>query len=322
MQPVVIAHRGASGYLPEHTLAAKLLAHQMGADYLEQDVVATRDDQLVVMHDIFLDRVTDVSERFPGRQRADGRFYVRDFYLEELRSLQAWERMHADGTAVYPGRYPAKTGQFPLHTLAEEIEFIQQLNEESGREAGIYPEIKRPAWHRGEGIDIAPLLLDTLRQAGYEGREDPVYVQCFDDLEIRRLRHELDCPYRLVQLIGANSWREADSDYDAMRTPRGLERLADTVDAIGPWLEFAYAIGPDDDTPVSSGLVGQAKAAGLSVHPYTFRADELPAGFRNFADLVVFFARELEVDGIFTDFPDLARDALDRSAKSDSNSTI
>ena len=317
MRPLVIAHRGASGYLPEHTLAAKLLAHQMGADYLEQDVVATRDDELVVMHDIHLDRVTDVAEQFPGRAREDGRFYVRDFELEELRGLQARERVHADGTPVYPGRHPADTGYFPLHTLAEEIEFIQRLNEEAGRVAGIYPEIKRPAWHREEGVDIAPLLLDRLEAAGYRGRSDPVYVQCFDAAEVRRLKHELDCPFRLVQLIGANSWGEAETDYDELRTARGLEQVAESADAIGPWLMYAYELARHDDVPVATGLVHEAKSHGLAVHPYTFRADDLPRGFENFAELVRFFADELEVDGLFTDFPDLARDALDNSDNPD-----
>ena len=106
MAPVIIAHRGASGYLPEHTLPAKALAYAMGADFLEQDVVATRDDQLVVMHDIYLDRVTDVATRYPDRIRADRRFYVRDFDLGELKQLDVWERANADGSAVYPGRFP------------------------------------------------------------------------------------------------------------------------------------------------------------------------------------------------------------------------
>ena len=135
MRPLVIAHRGASGYLPEHTLAAKALAHRMGADYLEQDVVASRDDQLIVLHDIYLDRVTDVAERFPGRARADGRFYARDFDTVELKQLRAWERMNEDGTAVFPDRFPAKSGEFQLHTLSEELRFIRHLNARSGREA-------------------------------------------------------------------------------------------------------------------------------------------------------------------------------------------
>jgi glycerophosphoryl diester phosphodiesterase len=310
MRPLVIAHRGASGYLPEHTLASKRLAHQMGADFLEQDVVATRDDELVVLHDIHLDRVPDVAERFPGRARDDGRFYARDFDLEELRTLQAWERMNADGSPVYPGRYPARSGDFSLHTLGEEIEFIQRLNAETGRVAGIYPEIKRPAWHREEGVDIAPLMLGILADAGFDGPDDPVFVQCFDDAELRRLRHELDCPYKLVQLIGANNWNEADTDYDVMRTRQGLEKLARTVDAVGPWLLYLYELRAGDDLPVSTGFVGMAHEVGLGVHPFTFRADDLPRGFEKLAELVRFFADELAIDGLFTDFPDLILEAI------------
>ena len=134
MRPLLIAHRGASGYLPEHTLAAKQLAHEMGADYLEQDVVASRDDELIVVHDIHLDRVTDVADRFPGRERGDGRFYVRDFDLAELQTLSVWERMQADGSPVYTNRYPPKSGEFRLNTLAEEFEFIHKLNAKSGRQ--------------------------------------------------------------------------------------------------------------------------------------------------------------------------------------------
>lgn len=306
MLPIVIAHRGASGYLPEHTLASKTLAHEMGADFIEQDLVATRDDQLLVLHDIYLDRVTDVADRFPGRQRADGRFYARDLDLDEIRSLNAWERMNPDGTAVYPGRYPAQSGEFRLHTFDEEIRLIHELNARSGRTAGIYPEIKRPAWHRLEGIDIAPRLLRALDDSGYRGPDDPVFVQCFDGAELRRLRHELGCPLRLVQLIGENAWRECDTDYEAMRKPGGLAELAETVDAIGPWLPQLYRIDPAADAPVGTGLADMAHREGLLIHPYTFRADELPPGFASFAELVRYFVRELRVDGLFTDFPDLA----------------
>lgn len=304
MRPLVIAHRGASGYLPEHTLAAKGLAHDMGADFLEQDVVASRDDELIVLHDIYLDRVTDVAARFPDRARADGRYYVRDFDLPELASLKVWERMNADGSPVYPERYPARSGDFRINTLREELAFIRRLNEETGRQAGIYPEIKRPAWHRQQGIDIAPLLLEVLADFGYEQAQDPVFLQCFDDVEVRRLRHELDCPFRLVQLIGNNSWQEADTDYDALRSAQGIRRLAETVDAIGPHLSHLYEVREIDGNPVPTGLAELAHEAGLAVHPYTFRADELPDGFRSFAELVRYFAVEIGVDAMFTDFPD------------------
>ncbi len=311
MKPLIIAHRGASGYLPEHTLEAKRLAHEMGADYLEQDIVASRDDQLIVLHDIHLDRVTNVADRFPGRAREDGRFYVRDFDLDELRTLKVWERMQSNGAAVYPDRYPVRSGNFRIHPLAEEIGLVRQLNAQAGRTAGIYPEIKRPAWHREEGVDIAPILLDTLRAAGYESRHDFVYVQCFDDAELRRLKLELGCPYKLIQLIGENRSLEATTDFDALRTAQGLAELAKIVDGIGPKLQHAYELGTNDKKPVPTGLVDMAHAVGLAVHPYTFRADDLPEGFTSYPELVRFFAHTVNVDGLFTDFPDQTLRALE-----------
>ena len=127
MRPVVIAHRGASGHVPEHTLPAKALAYAMGADYLEQDVVATRDGELVVLHDIYLDRVSDIAARFADRARADGRFYVRDFDLAEIKTLKVKERVNADGTRVYPGRFDSTDEIFRVQTFAEELEFIAEL---------------------------------------------------------------------------------------------------------------------------------------------------------------------------------------------------
>ena len=304
MQALVIAHRGASGYLPEHTLAAKTLAHEMGADYLEQDVVASLDDELVVLHDIFLDRVSDVASRFEGRERNDGRFYVRDFSLEELRSLHIWERMNIDGSPIFPGRYPPRTGEFNIHTLAEEIELTQRLNQESGKQVGIYPEIKRPAWHRQEGVDIAPRLLGTLADYGYKTKEDRVFIQCFDDAEIHRLRHDLNCPFRLVQLIGDNSWLEATTDYDSLRSANGIRRIAESADAIGPDISHLYELQKTEGVPVSTGLAGLAHDNGLLVHPYTFRADDIPPGFASFEELVRYFVADIGVDGLFTDFPD------------------
>jgi len=302
-RPLVIAHRGASGYLPEHTLAAKTLAFERGADFLEQDIVASRDNELIVLHDVLLDRVSDVALRFPDRHRDDGRYYVRDFDLDEIRSLRAWERMRADGTAVYPGRYPVQRGDFRFNTLAEELALVQRLNADHDRSVGVYPEVKRPAWHKEEGVDIAPMLLGILADFGYEERPDLVYVQCFDDAEIRRLRNELNCPFKLVQLIGENSWHEAETDYNAMRTDAGLREIADSADAIGPHIGHLFTQGADS-VPVSTGLVAMAHDAGLAVHPYTFRADELPAGFSSFEDLVSFCVIELGIDGLFTDFPD------------------
>ncbi len=307
-RPVVIAHRGASGYLPEHTLAAKTLAYAMGADFLEQDVVATRDDELVVLHDIHLDRTTNVAEVFPDRARSDGRYYVRDFDLVELRRLNVWERFGPDGQPVYPRRYPPRSGTFRINTLREELDFVERLNEDAERPVGIYPEIKKPAWHKNEGVDIAPAMLELLHEFGYRSKNDLVYVQCFDPAEVVRLRKELGCELRLIQLIADNSWDEADADFDALLTNTGIDGLSDVVDGIGPWIPQLYT---DDNGPRSTGVVEAAQENGLHVHPYTFRADDLPDGFADFDALLSFAIGVLKVDGLFTDFPDLARRAID-----------
>ncbi|NBV47014.1 MAG: glycerophosphodiester phosphodiesterase, partial [Planctomycetia bacterium] len=132
--PIVIAHRGASGYLPEHTLPAKALAHAQGADAIEQDVVASRDGVPVVLHDVHLDTVSDVAERFPGRARPDGRYYCVDFTLAELRTLSLSERFHhGDGRPVYAGRFPKGAGHFTIATLEEELAFIAGLSRTTGR---------------------------------------------------------------------------------------------------------------------------------------------------------------------------------------------
>ncbi len=310
MKPIVIAHRGASGYLPEHTRPAKVLAHIMGADFLEQDIVATRDDELIVLHDIHIDTVTNVASVYPGRARADGRFYARDFDMAEIRTLTAWERMKSDGTAVYPDRYPAQTGHYRIHTFREEMQLLNRLNTATGREAGIYPEIKSPAWHKQEGVDISPLVLQQIREFHGSANEELVYVQCFDDAEVRRLKVDLDCPWKLVQLIGKNSWKEAATDYDELRKPEGLSRTAEIADGIGPNIEHLYVT--ENGERQSSMLVEQAHELGLTVHPYTFRSDDLPPGFESLEELVRFCVVNLEVDGLFTDFTDQVVDIIQK----------
>ena len=160
---LVIAHRGASGYLPEHTLPAVAMAHALGADYIEQDVVLSKDNVPMVLHDIHLDTVTDVARRFPDRKREDGRYYVIDFTLAELKQLNASERFDPKtGLAVFPTRFPVGKGSFQIPTLEEELQLIQGLNTSTGREAGVYPEVKEPAWHRTQGRDLSPILLESL----------------------------------------------------------------------------------------------------------------------------------------------------------------
>ena len=303
MRPVVIAHRGASGHLPEHTLQAKALAYAMGADYLEQDIVATRDDRLVVLHDIHLDRVTDVAARFPARKRSDGRYYARDFDLDEILTLTVHERTGADGRQAFPGRIAYAGAEFRVHTLERELALVAMLQERAGRAVGIYPEIKSPAWHRGEGVDITLLVLRALADYGYDTPESPAYLQCFDESELRRIRHDLGSQLKLVQLIGEDHWDPEETDFAAMQTPAGIDRLASTVDGIGPWINQLYRVAATDGRPVPRDLADLAHGKGLVVHPYTFRRDALPPGFDSFETLLRFFTHDLPVDGLFTDFP-------------------
>jgi len=292
--PVVIAHRGASGYLPEHTLPAKALAHAQGADFLEQDVVMSADGVPVVLHDIHLDDTTDVAVRFPGRAREDGRHYCADFTLDELRSLAVSERVrHADGRQVFPGRYPAGRGRFGIATFEEELEFVAGLNRTTGRTVGVYPEIKQPAWHRRAGHDPAAAVIALVVRHGYATKADPCVVQCFDPEETVRIRRELGWKGRLVQLVGG-------AEQDQLVGDEGLARIAEVADGIGPALD--RVVGPDGRP---TGLVERAHARGLFVHPYTFRSDALP-GWATDAGGCLDVLRGAGIDGLFSDFPDVA----------------
>ena len=298
--PIVIAHRGASGYLPEHTLEAKALAHGQAADFIEQDVVLTKDDVPVVLHDVHLDAVCDVADRFPERRRDDGRFYALDFTLAELRTLRFSERRDPQtGRQVFPGRFPAGTGTFRIATLAEELEFLAGLDRSTGRRTGIYPEIKQPAWHRREGHDISPLVLDVLRKHGFATKDDFCFLQCFDADEVQRLRRELGWEGRLVQLVG-EAPAGATGPADPLLADGVLAGLAATVDGIGPPLD--RVIGRDGRP---TGLVAAAHRAGLVVHAYTFRRDKLPAFATDADEALRVLFDEAGIDGLFSDFPDL-----------------
>lgn len=301
---IVIAHRGASDYLPEHTLPAIAMAHGQGADYLEQDVVLSKDDVPVVLHDIHIDTVTDVARRFPGRKRDDGRFYALDFTVAELKQLAASERFDPrTGAAVFATRFPVGKGSFQIPTLEEELQLIQGLNASTGREAGVYPEIKEPAWHRSQGRDSSRIVLDLLARYGYRTKTDKVYVQCFDEAEVKRIRNELGYKGRLVQLIEGS--RPLLDEHKHLRTPAGLAEIAKVADGIGPALSDVVARKGDGPLEPTS-LVRDAHALGLEVHPYTFRADALPPGVGSLEDLLRIALADIGVDGVFTDHPDRA----------------
>jgi len=279
------------------------MAHAMGADYIEQDVLLTRDDVLVVLHDLYLDAVTDVAQRFPGRERADGRHYAIDFTLDEIRSLRVHERLQDNGRPEFPGRFPAETGIFRVPTLAEEIELIQGLNTSTGRAVGLYIEPKSPAWHREQGKDLVAAVLHLLARYGLKGADDKVLLQSFDPDALRYARGELHSGLRMVQLIGENSWRESMADFDFLRSPEGLAEIAQYAQGIGPWLPQVVDISNTPQADISD-LVSHARQYGLFVHAYTLRADQLPSSIGSMAEAVRILLDETGLDGVFTDHPD------------------
>ncbi len=304
-RPLVIAHRGASGYLPEHTLPAKALAYGLGADFLEQDLVLTKDGVPIVLHDIYLDTVTDVATRFPEKKRADGRFYALDLMLAELKQLRVTERFNAKtGQPVFAKRFPAGRSEFHISTLEEELQFIQGLNRSTGRNVGIYPEIKQPKWHREQGRDISRSVLPILARYGYATKQDACFLQCFEFDEVKRIRGELGWKGRIVMLTEGKARGDDGADHNAHCTEAGLKEIAAVADGIGPALGRIVMWTSATERKVTD-LVKHAHAAGLVVHPYTIRVDDLPKHCPSAEALHAALFREAGIDGVFTDFTDV-----------------
>lgn len=282
---IVIAHRGASGYLPEHTLASKAMAFAMHPDYLEQDLALSKDNVPIVIHDIYLDDITDVIQKFPNKARNDGRFYVIDFTYKELLQLNVSERFDPKTKkAIFQNRFPIEKSHFKLHSLQDEIELIQGLNKSTGNNIGIYPEIKNPKFHLKNGKDISKIVLEVLSEYGYKTKIDNCILQCFDSKELKRIREELNSKLFLVQLIGSKE------------DEKHLKEYSYYANGIGPWYKQIIA---------NKNLVKEAHNLGLKVHAYTFRADDLD-DFKTFDELLDFGFNTLNLDGVFTDFPDKA----------------
>ena len=330
---LVIAHRGASGYLPEHSLAAKAMAYAMAADYIEQDVVMTKDDHLIILHGPFLDPVTDVMTMFPNRFRqvfGQKRWLTVDFTLKEIKSLKMTEVFLVDPQTgkqqnKYPDRFPLFTSTFTISTLAEELELIQGLNKSTGKNIGIYVEIKAPWFHHLEGKDISKATLKMVKSFGYQSKNDKAYIQCFDPDETRRINDvlmpELKIDLNLVLLIdevnSGETMRLVDGELehyniDWMFKPDGMEKIAKYADGIGPWKSFLVDDNSTKENLIVSDLVKQAHAAGMKVHPFTFRSDagRIPGYADSFEQLLDIFLYKVGVDGIFTDFPDKAVDFI------------
>jgi glycerophosphoryl diester phosphodiesterase len=289
---IVIAHRGASGYLPEHTLEAKAMAHAMNADFIEQDLVLSKDDVPIVIHDIYLDDVTDVATKFSTRKREDNRFYVIDFTFDELKTLQVTERFNPKtGEQFYPNRFPKGKGSFKLHSFQEEIELIQGLNKSTKKNIGIYPEIKEPKFHQKEGKNLTNIVLKVLTDYGYKTKKDNCILQCFDAKELEKIRKELKSELFLVQLM------------EFSEETKQLAHFATYADGIGPWYKQILSEKIDGKYTFTS-LISDAHKLGLKVHPYTFRADALNE-FSTFDEMMQTLLVDANIDGAFSDFPDL-----------------
>lgn len=323
-KPIVIAHRGASGERPEHTLASYELAIEQGADFIEPDLVMTRDGQLVARHENDISDTTDVASRPEFRDRKTSKvidgtkhsgWFTEDFTLAELKTLRARERLPLlrRGNTRFDG-------QFEVPTLREIIALAKSASAKTGRIIGIYPETKHPTYFASIGLPLEAALAAELKTAGWDRADAPVFIQSFEVDNLKALKQLTRVP--LIQLMDAEGGPAdgAQPSYAAMSTPEGLKAVAAYAAGIGP--NKAMVVKADGTvTP----LVADAHVAGLKVHPWTFRAENffLPSGLRSGINpaghgrLGEEISRHLAagVDGFFTDFPYQGVEARDRHVR-------
>jgi glycerophosphoryl diester phosphodiesterase len=326
---LLIAHRGASGYRPEHTLGAYQLAVEMGADYIEPDVVATKDGVLVVRHENEISTTTNVEEHPEFAERRTSKvidgltvegWFTEDFTLAELKTLRATERL--------PELRPQSAeydGQYDVLTLQEVLDLVKSLEKDYDRRIGIYPETKHPTYFDSIGLSLEEPLVQMLHANGYQGEEGRAYIQSFEVANLKELQGLTQLP--LMQLVNAEG---APYDFAAvgdprtyrdMLTPEGLAEIATYADAIGPYKDLIVPRGTEDNLLAPTALIEVAHQAGLAVHAWTFRAENvfLPSDFRSSASPIergdlaaeIRMFADLGVDGIFTDHPDIAAEARD-----------
>ena len=301
--PIIIGHRGASGHRPEHTLAGYRLAAEMGADYIEPDLVSTKDGVLIARHENEIGSTTDAAKKFPDRKRTKTvddvsitGWFSEDFTLAEIKTLRARERLDF--------RSHGWDGQFEVPTFDEVIELAQQLGKEINHPIGIYPETKHPTYFRAIGLPLEDRLLASLDRHGWNTVNAPVFVQSFET-NLRELRRKTRV--KLIQLMEG-----------AIPTDEQLRTIKSYADGIGPNTRLILPAIADGTLLPPTDLVARAHALGLFVHVWTLRNEPVflspsyhgdPAlEFRQFAGL--------GVDGIFTDFPDAATRALRRTTSS------
>jgi glycerophosphoryl diester phosphodiesterase len=318
---LIIGHRGAAGYRPEHTLASYELAARMGADYIEPDLVSTKDHVLVARHEPNITDTTDVADHpeFAGRKTTktiDGvtqtGWFTDDFTLAELKTLRAKERL-----PLVRQRNTIYNGHYQVPTFQEVIDLSKQLSRELARPIGIYPETKHPTYFRSEGLPLEELLVQTLNRNGLNRPGAKVFVQSFEVNNLKALNKVLRVP--IVQLLDAPNLKPADTSgktYGEIATAAGLKDVATYADGVGPSKDYIIPRDASGHSLAPTTFIADAHAAGLVVHPYTFRNENqfLPLEDRSnggvdpnaygdaFAEDKRFFAAG--VDGIFTDNSD------------------
>ncbi|MFW2831440.1 glycerophosphodiester phosphodiesterase [Sphingomonas sp. ID0503] len=313
-QPLVIAHRGASGERPEHTLAAYALAIEEGADFIESDAVMTRDHVLVARHENEIGGTTDVAAhpQFAGRRTTktiDGQpltgWFTEDFTLAELKTLHARERLpELRGTA--------HDGRDRVPTLQEVIDLIRAEEKKRGRVIGYYVETKHPSYFRNIGFPLEEPLVALLEKNGYRTAADPIFIESFEVANLKALQQRT--AIRLIQLMDAEG-RPADTSttYADMATPEGLKTIATYAYGVGPAKALIVPRDAEGRSLAPTRFIADAHEAGLKVHPWTFRSENafLPAELHKgdqpathgdaAAEVRQFIA--LGVDGFFSDFP-------------------
>lgn len=323
-RPIVIAHRGASGDRPEHTLSAYRLAIAQGADFIEPDVVISKDGVLICRHENEIGETTDVASKpeFSDRKRTKTvdwttttGWFAEDFTLAELKTLRCKERL--------PQLRPENTafdGRETIPTLEEVIDLAQSEGARLGRVIGVYPETKHPTYHRALGLPLEPPLVALLRAKGWAQKESPVFIQSFETGNLKALRREIDV--RLTQLVSDSGMPFDHRDtsigmtYAMMIAGDGLKRIAAYAAGIGPQKTLIMPLDGQGRASTTTDLVRRARAIGLEVHPWTFRAENhfLPADLKRgddprahgdiISELMRF--RALGVSGWFCDHPGLA----------------
>ena len=316
-RPQVVAHRGASGYLPEHTLEAKAMGYGLGSDYLEQDVVMTKDGQLVVLHDLLLDTTTNVAEVFPDRARDDGRYYVTDFTLDELRTLRLTERFdHETKKPVFSGRFPDSPISYRIHTLEEEFYQLVGLNKSTGRNVKASVEVKEQQWFMDQGYDPLKATIEVMDKFGFNDPKSGVILQTFDYDSVVRARTELGWKGELLMSVSPNGQAHKKGDKERMawlQTPEGIKEVSKYATIYSPWLSLMAVPNANGKGYKMSNIADLARKNGMEVHTWTLRRDSLDKGFNNFNEVLDVCFKELKVDAVVTDFPDVVIDYLEKN---------